>query len=41
MSIIKEKWDDLKTRRFVLSYLDKPSLWNTKHKGYNQKIEVV
>lgn len=36
----KEKWTEPKTRGFVLSYLKKPSLWDSSCSEYCQKTEV-
>ena len=37
----KEKWTEQKSRTFVLSYLRKPSLWDSSCSEYCQKTEVI
>lgn len=36
----KEKWNEHRTRSFILAYLNKPSLWDSSCSDYTQKIEV-
>lgn len=37
----KEKWNEQKSRSFVISYLQKPSLWDSSCSEYCQKKEVI
>lgn len=36
----KEKWTEVKTKQFVIAYIQQPTLWNSAMPEYLQKAEV-